>query len=256
MPCTLVGPPLAPTLSYVPAPTAVATSRGNPKLNSQGDDPPSVVGNAPIRAPAECKDFPIEGYDSLSIYAMKVSNNFTLGDLSLGGAGGSRKIIIPGVLNGYKLTTMMIPNPGGQPAAFTPNKLACNLASLARNILDPTDEYMKSLGLTMRITSGFRPGSASSDHGAGLAADFDAAGNFKESNRVSIIKWMVSTMGSNIRQIIFEKSTPSTPNGWIHVAVATPGAPVLANRQILTWVGGNYMNGLPGQSGVSYTVLT
>ena len=255
MPCTLVGPPPAPTLSYIPAPGTTPTTTGAPQLNSQGDQPPAIVGNAPIKAPAECKDFPADGYDTLSMYAMKISNNFTLGDLSLGGAGGPRKII-NGSINGYKLTTMMYPNPGGQPAAFTPNKLACNLATLARTVLDPTDEYMKSLGLTMRITSGFRSGSNQSDHGAGLAADFDAAGNFKESTRVSIMKWMLSALGSNIRQIIFEKSTAGSPNGWIHVAVATPNSPVLAGRQILTWVGGNYMNGLPGQAGVSYTVLT
>ena len=78
-------------------------------------------------------------------------------------------------------------------------------------------------------------------------------------DRVDLIKWIMSTLGTSVRQVIFEKSVPNGALGWIHVAVVVPGYPKHSG-QILTCVDADkqklatYTPGLPGQAGVPYTV--
>jgi hypothetical protein len=203
----------------VPIPPSAAPA-GTPEQNTRNDAPVEPL----TGTPTSCKDFPVDGYADYAIYSKKVSNYFTLADLSTGGAAGPFKIINAS-LKGHTITTQTISRNGQQPQTFTAQNIACHLSLLAKNILDPIYDYSRGRGWTMRINSGFRQGASEGDHGRGLAADlsFTKSGGVSvtETERLELMQWAVGNLGSRLRQIIFEKTSQNAPIGWIHVAATT-----------------------------------
>lgn len=243
MPCSIVSPSSTTTTSFTPV-VVPLVSRTAPSAASQSDGP--IVGGPPYSPPGSC-DMPADGYAGTEVYAKQISKNFTLARFTTGA-------VYP-----HKIDTSRFASP---PTAFTPQQIACNLSHLAKTLMDPISDKMKTDGYNISITSGFRAstaGNPTSDHGRGLACDFQASG-WTESYRVTLIKWITSTMGASVRQVIFEKSAPGGALGWIHVAVCAPGYPALGSFQIATCVNGDqgkyatYTPGLPGSAGVPYTV--
>ena len=242
MPCSVVSPSATTSFTPVVVPPANSTTPG---VTSAADSP--TIGGPPYSPPGSC-DMPADGYDGAEVYAKQISKNFTLGQFS------NKAVCTP--------KKVAISRCAGPPTAFTPQQIACNLSYLAKTLMDPISDKMKADGRTgFIITSGFRPGTGgdTSDHARGMACDFQPSGGWLESYRVTLIKWIMETLGTSVRQVIFEKSTPNGASGWIHVAVVVPGYPKLPG-QILTCVdaakyaSATYTPGLPGQAGVPYTV--
>ena len=205
-----------------------------------------------------CNDWPEDGYDRQDIYSQKISNNFTLGDLTIGGAPGPRRII-GGCLKPYKVIPMSYAVTGKQPVQVTAQQIACHLSILGKNLLDPIDEYVKSQSWRLSINSGFRSGSNQSDHGLGLAADLnitDDGSPITETQRRTVMEWILSNLGPKVRQILFEKSSANSPLGWIHVAATTPNMSDRGASKVGTLIGPSYtwLTGLPGTNG--YTLLS
>lgn len=129
-----------------------------------------------------------------------ISKNFTLKMLTKGKA-------IPGSQSGY-----------------TDTQLACNLKTLAENVLEP----IKLKYPDMIITSGLRPmgSNARSQHPKGMAADLQFP-THKSSDYINIAKYIIETL--NTDQTILEyrtnsaNSRPGNPVTWIHVSFNRDG---------------------------------
>lgn len=243
MPCSIVSPSSTTTTSFTPVAVPPVSSTA-PASASKADG--ASIGGPPYSPPGSC-DMPADGYNGTEVYAKQISKNFTLARFTTGA-------VYP-----HKIETSRFASP---PTAFTPQQIACNLSYLAKTLMDPISDKMKSDGYKISVTSGFRAstaGNPTSDHGRGLACDFQTSG-WTESYRVSLINWIMSTLGTSVRQVIFEKSAPGGALGWVHISVCVPGYPSVGSFQIATCVsaerGGPYLAGLPGSSGVSYTVKT
>jgi hypothetical protein len=209
-------------------------------------------------APLTCDKWPVDGYEGQDIYYQKLSNNFTLGDLTIGGAPGPRRIV-GGALKPYKVIAMPMAVSGGQPCPVTAQQVACHLSILATNLLDPIDEYVKSQGWRLEINSGFRSGPKEADHGIGLAADLNITRNnavITETQRRAMMEWILSNLGTKVRQILFEKTALASPLGWIHVSATTPKMSDRGASKVGTLIGPSYtwLSGLPGTNG--YTLMT
>ena len=97
MPCSATTPSI-PNVTFAPAviPAAPPVAPGvptNPAAGTQPDDASAPSSPPNNIAPMTCEKWPADGYDGQDIYYQKISNNFTLGDLTIGGAPGPRRII-------------------------------------------------------------------------------------------------------------------------------------------------------------------
>ena len=262
MPCSATTPSI-PNVTFTPAviPAAPPVAPGvptNPAAGTQPDDASAPSSPPNNIAPMTCEKWPADGYDGQDIYYKKISNNFTLGDLTIGGAPGPRRII-GGCLKPYKIVPMPTAVTGKQPCPVTAQQIACHLSILGTNLLDPIDEYIKSQGWRLSINSGFRSGSNQSDHGLGLAADLNITNNgavITETQRKAVMQWILSNLGPKVRQILFEKSSANSPLGWIHIAATTPNMGDRGASKVGTLIGPSYawLTGLPGTNG--YTLLS
>ena len=261
MPCSATTPSI-PNVNFAPAviPSAPFMSPGvptDPAAGTTPDDGSATGGTINDISPMTCNDWPEDGYDGQDIYSQKISNNFTLGDLTIGGAPGPRRII-GGCLKPYKVIPMSFAVTGKQPVQVTAQQIACHLSILGKNLLDPIDEYVKSQSWRLSINSGFRSGSNQSDHGLGLAADLnitDDGSPITETQRRTVMEWILSNLGPKVRQILFEKSSANSPLGWIHVSATTPNMGDRGASKVGTLIGPSYawLTGLPGTNG--YTLL-
>lgn len=240
---------------FVPAPATTAPA-GQPEQNTVNDASPEPMTGTPL----SCSDFPADGYDDSKIYATKISKYFTLADLSCGGSSGPFKIINSS-LRGYKLVTQSVSVKGSQPQVYTAQSIACHLSLLAKNLLDPIYEYARSQSWDMRITSGFRSGSATGggDHGRGLAADvtFTSGGKIiTETQRLQLMQWANASLGGKIRQMLFEKVTEKDNGGWIHFSATTPSVGAAGTKVAVLIVNGapSFRPGFPG--GPVYTLMS
>ena len=263
MPCAATTP-LTPNVTFTPivTPPLPVTSPGMPSNPSAGKKSDELVapGTPPaVIAPMSCDKWPVDGYDSEDIYYQKVSNNFTLGDLTIGGKPGPRRNINQ-VLLPYKIKAMPTAQTGRQPCPVTAQQVACHLTILATNLLDPIDEYIKSQGWVLRINSGFRSNPKEGDHGVGLAADLSITNKgalITETQRRAVMEWILANHGTKVRQILFEKSGAKHPGGWIHVSSTTPKMGDRGASKVGTIIGPNwehFLVGLPGSNG--YTLIS
>lgn len=235
---------VVPQIPESASPTQAKTEDGEPET--------------PTGEPLTCDEMPVDGYDVSTTYNVKISNYFRLLDLTVGG--GDYGITFP-----YKIAAKTIAISGGQPVHYSAQNIACHLTLLAKQILDPLKDYLDSKGWYMWINSGFRS-TSNTDHGRGLAADLRLMSSpgrtgvlLTESQRVSVCHWVTNNLAGNLKQIIFEKESATNPSGWIHVATRT-GYIGPSGKLVCTCVNAasakTYQSGLPGDTGVSYTLLS
>jgi hypothetical protein len=106
------------------------------------------------------------------------------------------------------------------------NAMAGNLQALAINVLEPL--RVKYPGF--RINSGFRPGSGSSQHKLGMAADLQFPGKTNK-ECLEIANWCIQNLP--VDQVILEHG-----NGiWIHVSHNSAGT---QRKQALSWKAGYF----------------
>lgn len=135
----------------------------------------------------------------------RLSEHFTLGMLFDGGFNKKHKLVDQ---NG-----------------LTKQQIVCNLSQLAKNILEP---YLSILpggidgyGTQWKITSGYRQGSAKSQHNKGQACDISLAKSTNERNQATydLVKSMESLVPYD--QIILEYR--GTNENWIHTSYVETG---------------------------------
>jgi len=173
-------------------------------------------------APEQVRDFPRpntpeqtplvtqENISGAVDYSMKISNNYTLAQVS-------RNAHFP---------HRIVPQLG-----LTESQIIENLSRVAVNILEP----IKNQYPGFIITSGFRQGQNRSDHNRGQAVDIQWNGRTADYH-LEIARWITENL--QYKQLIFEHS----PRGsiWLHVAFETGGN----RRQNLTMINNRYTPGL------------
>ncbi len=143
----------------------------------------------------------ITGCDGISDQTISpslvLSNNFTLGKLSVGQSG--------------------IPQPGSVHYGIPAAKIVCNMQKLAVNVLDPIklafpNMFMTSVWRSEQVNNRCG-GSKKSDHLTGCAADIQFSGFTREQTYKAAIE--IQKMLPTFKQIILEYKGSST---WIHVS--------------------------------------
>jgi hypothetical protein len=123
---------------------------------------------------------------------MKLSNDFTIGALTNRAAAS--------------------PTPLQDNRGLTKAQIAGNLKALAVNVLDPIKKQFPD----MFVTSGFRVGSETSDHGIGAAADLQF-NRRTTADYYEVAKWIKNNVPYT--QLLLEyQDRPSGRIAWIHVA--------------------------------------
>jgi len=116
-----------------------------------------------------------------------------------------------------------------------------NLTDLCYGVLEPVKAKFDSKPVI--ITSGYRTeelceilkSSKTSQHTKGQAADFEIAGV----SNLEVALWIQNN--TDFDQLILEYWTGEANSGWIHVSVNESSN----RKQVLTFDGKNYTNGLP-----------
>lgn len=124
-------------------------------------------------------------------YNMKISNHFTLANLSTNA-----------VVSSYKLKNQK---------GLNKEQIACNLKDLAVNVLDKIKDKYPS----MFITSGFRHGSGNSQHNIGQAVDMQFSGK-KNKDYKDIADWISKNVDHD--QLLLEYKNRGTRLPWIHIS--------------------------------------
>jgi hypothetical protein len=136
-------------------------------------------------------------------YETQLTTNFTLGDLC---KESGRPFPFNGTNNG-----------------LSDKEIACNLKQLSMNVLEPIKAKYASLGL--KINSGYRNGSGTSQHTKGQAADISftsirGKGSYKDQvNAFYKIAVEIRDSGIPFDQLIFE-TDPAKGWVWIHISYA------------------------------------
>lgn len=144
-------------------------------------------------------------------YNIKLSSNYTIGDLS-------RDIPI-------------FPHAIRAQVGLTEQEIVCNLQAVAENILEPLREEWG----TFRINSGFRVGSGKSQHNRGQAVDIQEP-TWSNTKHLEVAEWMAKNLP--VDQLIFEHGR----NIWIHVSFDRNKT--TQRGQLLTMLNGRFESGL------------
>jgi len=136
---------------------------------------------------ADCDDF----NDGIN-YSTRISNNFTLGQLSSNA-----------VVSKYPIK---------EQKGLSKEQIACNLKNLATDVLDS----IKNQYSGMVVTSGFRHGSGSSQHYKGQAADMQFFDGETNKDYKQIADWIRNNVPHD--QLLLEYKTTGTKKAWIHVS--------------------------------------
>jgi len=174
------------------APTAAEVRRSEaidvaPKNTVKEDSKPTQQEPTP---PTSCDDVSDPPPDNFVL-----STTFTLGMLST-----------QAVISHYRVQAQ---------AGLTVQDIVCNLQGLAKNVLESiASKYGRAKFI---VTSGFRPGSGTSQHERGQAADIQFPG-FSRKDLYEAAVWIKDNI--NFDQMILE--WPS-PRGWIHLSFNRSG---------------------------------
>jgi uncharacterized Zn-binding protein involved in type VI secretion len=150
-----------------------------PAADTGADLTPAAVDTG---VPIDCGNFIISPLD----YNQKLSNNFTVRNLSIGA---------------------VFPHSIVAQAGFDVAGILCNLKGLCENILEPLSSQYPGF----RINSGFRKGAGTSQHNRGQACDLQWPG-LAAAGYTPIAEWMRDNLPFD--QLIFEHGKSI----WIHVS--------------------------------------
>jgi hypothetical protein len=153
--------------------------------NSQYVDKNSTL-TEEISNDIDCTDFE-NGID----YDIKISNYYTLGDLT-----------INAVVSSYKLINQK---------GLTKEQIGCNIKTLSINVLDKIKERYSN----MIVTSCFRHGNGKSQHYKGEAADLQFIGS-NNSEYITIAEWIKNNVSYD--QLLLEYKNKGTKKPWIHIS--------------------------------------
>jgi hypothetical protein len=209
-----VAPPISPTIMQ-PSPVTRQESesislegtqqREEVRAEERKEEPPmppaAIVDETPPPKPTP-PDEGICDFTTLT-YETQLTTNFTLGDMC---KESGRPFPFNGTNNG-----------------LTDKEIACNLKQLCLNVLEPIKAKYASLG--MKINSGYRNGSGTSQHTKGQAADISftsvrGVGSYNtQVKKFYDIAVEIRDSGIPFDQLIFE-TDPAKGWVWIHVSYA------------------------------------
>lgn len=174
------------------------------------DQPPDTPANP---EPVDCGGF--SPNLTPEDYNKKISNNYTLADLSIRAKAGQHYI--------------------KEQHGLTVPQICCSLSALAVNIIEPI--RVKYPGFN--VNSAFRTAKNGSDHERGFACDLQWPG-IGRSDLLARCKWASENLP--FYQIIYE-APPSSAFGWLHISY-NGGKRISGKPPILSWFGSNYIPGL------------
>jgi len=154
--------------------------------NSDYVDKDAVFENQSTENISSCDDFK-NGIN----YNTKISNNYTLGQLSSNA-----------IVSKYEIKKQK---------GLSKEQIACNLKNLAIDVLDKIKDKYPG----MIVTSGFRIGNGPSQHYKGEAADIQFNGKTNK-DYIEISKWIKSNVPHD--QLLLEYKNKGTKRAWIHVS--------------------------------------
>lgn len=178
------------------------------------DQPPDTPANP---EPVDCGGFS----SSLSPedYNKKISNNYTLADLSIRAKAGQHYI--------------------KEQHGLTVPQICCSLSALAVNIIEAI--RVKYPGFN--VNSAFRTAKNGSDHERGFACDLQWPG-IGRNDLLTRCQWASENLP--FYQIIYE-APPSSAYGWLHISY-NGGKKISGKPPVLSWFGSNYIPGLQLQA--------